>query len=86
MQTTLSVITEALCSSETVVPKYNTIYNSEEHDINTDRHENLKRKMAINDIKFLSRVGRNIHLQRWQNIHVAQKSLHNRGNMFNSDF
>jgi hypothetical protein len=56
MQITLSVKTEALFSSEAVVPKYNTIYNSEEHDINTNHHENLKRKMAINDIKFLSRV------------------------------
>jgi len=33
MQITLSVMTEALFCSETVVPKYNTIYNSEEHDI-----------------------------------------------------
>jgi hypothetical protein len=98
MQITLFVITEALCSSETVVPKYNTIYTSEEKDMNTNHHENLKRKMAINDIKFQSLVGihntlysynrrrRIIHLQRWQNIHVEQKSLDNRGNSFDSDF
>jgi hypothetical protein len=56
MQIILSVITEAVCSFETVVPKYNTIYNSEEHYINTHRHENLKRKIAINCIKFLNRM------------------------------
>jgi hypothetical protein len=56
MQIILSVITEAVCFTETVVPKYNTIYNSEEQYTNTYRHENLKRKMAVNEKKILNRV------------------------------
>jgi len=68
------VITEALCSFETVVLKYNTIYNSEEYDINKNRHENLKRKTAINYTKFLGRVRihNTLYYRRRCNIHFQR--------------